>query len=401
MGQYTRNAGELAMKKWTSQRANSIEYSGIRRMVALAAGMKDVISFALGEPDYDTPANIKKAAIKAIEAGFTHYTSTAGLPELREAVAEKLRRENGINYDPQTEIVITVGACEGCYTAVMSTIDPGDEVIITDPSFVFYAPSVILAGGKPIFVPLNEKNDFRISLEKVEKLITPRTKMIWINSPNNPTGAILHEPDIEGIADIAKKHDLLVMTDEVYEKFVYDGNKHHSIGSLPGMKERTILVNALSKTYAMTGWRVGYVAANEKIINRLHLVHMHVCTHPGVIDQKASVEALTGPQDSINEMVKEFDRRRKFITKRLNEVDGISCWNPEGSFYAFPNITQIGKSSYELAEYLLKEGKINTVPGAAFGKNGEGYLRISFACPMKDIEEGMNRLEKTVKHLRH
>ena len=387
------------MKQWTSQRSNSIEYSGIRRMVALASGMKDVISFALGEPDYDTPANIKTAAIKAINAGFTHYTSTAGLPELRGAVAEKLRKENGASYDPQNEIIITVGACEGCYTAIMSTIDPGDEVIVTDPSFVFYAPSVILAGGKPIFVPLKEENDFRVELGEVEKLITPKTKMIWINSPNNPTGAILFEDDIRGMADIAKKHDLLVLTDEVYEKFVYDGNIHYNICSIPEMKERTILVNALSKTYAMTGWRVGYVAANEKIINRLHLVHMHVCTHPGVVDQKAAVEALTGPQDSVSEMVREFDRRRKFITKRLNEVEGISCWNPKGSFYAFPNIKQIGKSSYELAEYLLREGKINTVPGAAFGRNGEGYLRISFASPMKHIEEGMDRLEKTVKQL--
>ena len=370
-------------------------------MVGLAAGVKDVISFALGEPDYDTPTNIKKAAIKAINTGFTHYTSTAGLPELREAVAEKLEKENGASYDPQTEIVITVGACEACYTAIMSTIDPGDEVIITDPSFVFYAPSVVLAGGKPIFVALKEENDFRADLGEVEKLITTRTKMIWINSPNNPTGSILPEEDMRRIAEIAKKNDLLVLTDEVYEKFVYDGNRHFNICSLPGMKERTILVNALSKTYAMTGWRVGYVAANENIINRLHLVHMHVCTHPGVVEQKASVEALRGPQDSVSEMVREFDRRRKFITKRLNEIEGVSCWNSKGSFYAFPNIKQIEKNSYKLAEYLLKEGKINTVPGAAFGRNGEGYLRISFASPMRHIEEGMDRMEKAITLLRH
>jgi aminotransferase len=388
------------MKQWTSQRANSIEYSGIRRMVTMAAGMKDVISFALGEPDYDTPMNIRQAAIKAIEEGFTHYTSTAGLPELREAVAEKLRTENGVSYDPQTEIIITVGACEACYSAVMSTIDPGDEVIITDPSFVFYTPSVILAGGKPVLVPTKEKNDFRPNLDEMEGLITPKTKMLWINSPNNPTGSILLQNDIKRIADIAKKHDLLVMTDEVYEKFIYDGYKHYNISTLPGMKDRTIVVNALSKTYAMTGWRVGYVAANEKLINRIHLVHMHICTHPSIIAQKASVEALRGPQDSVSEMVREFDSRRKFIIKRLNEIEGISCWNPKGSFYAFPNITQLGKGSYELAEYLLKEGRINTVPGAAFGKHGEGYLRISFASKMKNIEEGMSRLEKTVKKLR-
>jgi aminotransferase len=389
------------LKELISRRASNIEYSGIRRMVALAAGMKDVISFALGEPDYATPVNIKKAAIKAIEAGFTHYSSTAGLPELRQAVAEKLHKENYVDYDPQTEIVITVGACEACYSAIMSTVNPGDEVIITDPSFVFYAPTVILAGGRPVFVPVKEKNNFRPNLDQAEKLITPKTKIIWINSPNNPTGSVLLESDVNRIAEIAKKHDLLVMTDEVYEKFVYDGNKHYNIASLPGMRERTIVVNALSKTYAMTGWRVGYVAATEKLINRIHLIHMHVCTHPSVIAQKASVEALTGPQDSVTEMVREFDRRRRYIVKRLNEIDGLSCWTPAGSFYAFPNIAEIGKNSYELAEYLLKEGRINTVPGAAFGKHGEGYLRISFASPVKDIEEGMNRLEKSIKKLGH
>lgn len=369
-------------------------------MVGLAAGMKDVISFALGEPDYDTPVNIKKAAIKAIEAGFTHYTSTAGLPELRQAVAEKLHRENRVDYDPQTEIVITVGACEACYSAIMSTVDPGDEVIVTDPSFVFYAPTVILAGGKPVFVPIEERNDFRPNLDEIEKLITPKTKIIWINSPNNPTGSILLESDAKRIAEIAKKYDLLVMTDEVYEKFVYDGNKHCNVASLPEMKERTLVINALSKTYAMTGWRVGYVAANERLINRIHLVHMHICTHPSVIAQKASVEALTGPQNFVTEMVKEFDKRRRFIVKRLNEIKGLSCWMPPGAFYAFPNITEISKNSYELAEYLLKDGRINTVPGAAFGKHGEGYLRISFASPMKDIEEGMDRLEKSIRRLR-
>lgn len=388
------------MKESISRRASNIEYSGIRRMVGLAAGMKDVISFALGEPDYDTPVNIKKAAIKAIEAGFTHYTSTAGLPELRQAVAEKLHRENRVDYDPQTEIVITVGACEACYSAIMSTVDPGDEVIVTDPSFVFYAPTVILAGGKPVFVPIEERNDFRPNLDEIEKLITPKTKIIWINSPNNPTGSILLESDAKRIAEIAKKYDLLVMTDEVYEKFVYDGNKHCNVASLPEMKERTLVINALSKTYAMTGWRVGYVAANERLINRIHLVHMHICTHPSVIAQKASVEALTGPQNFVTEMVKEFDKRRRFIVKRLNEIKGLSCWMPPGAFYAFPNITEISKNSYELAEYLLKDGRINTVPGAAFGKHGEGYLRISFASPMKDIEEGMDRLEKSIRRLR-
>lgn len=369
-------------------------------MVRLAKGMKDVISFALGEPDYDTPRNIKKAAVKALEEGYTHYTSTAGLPELREAVAEKLDKENGIKYDPESEIVITVGACEACYASIMSTVNPGDEVIITDPSFVFFAPTTVLAGGKPVFVPLREKNDFRPDLKELEALITSKTKTIWINSPNNPTGSILLKEDINEIARIAKEYDLLVIADEVYEKFVYDGYKHCSIGALPRMKERTITVNAFSKTYAMTGWRVGYVAADEKLINRIHLVHMHICTHPTVMAQKAAVEALQGPQTSVKEMVGDFDKRRDFIVRRLNEIDGISCWKSRGAIYAFPRISELGKTSYELAEYLLRDGKINTVPGAAFGNQGEGYLRISFAASMKNIEEGMNRLEKSVKKIR-
>lgn len=389
------------MKDWISARANNIEYSGIRRMVALAVGMKDVISFALGEPDLETPQNIKEAAIKAIKEGHTHYTSTAGLPELREAVARKLERENGVKYDPQTEIVITVGACEACFVSIMSTINPGDEVIITDPSFVFYAPTIKLAGGRPVYLPLEEKNDFRPDLKEIEARISLKTKMIWINSPNNPTGSVLSENDIIKIASIARKHDLLVLTDEVYEKFLYDGYKYCSIAALPGMQNNTIIANAFSKTYAMTGWRVGYVAANEKLINRIHLVHMHICTHPSVIAQKAAVEALIGPQTSIIEMVREFDRRRNFIVNRLNEIDGISCWKPRGSFYAFPKVSELGKSSYELAEYLLKDGKVNTVPGTAFGKQGEGYLRLSFASPMKAIEEGMARLENSVKKIRN
>lgn len=386
------------MKQWISDRAKSIEYSGIRKMVALARGKKDVISFALGEPDYDTPRNIKEAAIKALEK-YTHYTLTSGLPELREAVAEKLDKENGIKYDPESEIVITVGACEACYAAIMSTVNPGDEVIITDPRFVFFAPTVVLAGGKPVFVSIREENDFRPNLKELESLITSKTKMLWINSPNNPTGSLLLEEDINGVARIAKEYNLLVLTDEVYEKFVYDGYKHYSIGALPGMKERTITINAFSKTYAMTGWRIGYVAADEKLINRIHLVHMHICTHPTVHAQKACVEALQGPQTSVEEMVKEFGKRRDFIVSRLNEIDGISCWKSRGAIYAFPKISGLGKSSWDLAVYLLEDAKINTVPGSAFGTQGEGHIRLSFASSMKNIEEGMNRFEKSVQKI--
>jgi aminotransferase len=387
------------MNKKTSDRSNSIEYSGIRKMVALAKGMKDIISFALGEPDFSTPRNIRKAACEALEKGYTHYTMTSGLPELNEAVAEKLEKENGLKYDPESEIVITVGACEACYASIMSTVNPGDEIIVTDPSFVFFAPTIVLAGGKPVFVPIKEENNFRPDMKKLESLISPKTRMIWINSPNNPTGAILLTDDMKEISRMAKENDLLVLADEVYEKFIYDGYKHYSIGAFPGMRERTITVNAFSKTYAMTGWRVGYVAADAELIERIHLVHMHMCTHPTVFAQKAAVEALQGPQDSVHEMVNEFRKRRDFIVSHLNAIDGISCWKSRGAIYAFPNISELGKSSWDLSVYLLKKAKINTVFGSAFGKEGEGHLRISFAASMSNIEEGMNRLEKAAKRL--
>jgi len=369
-------------------------------MVGLAKGMKNIVSFALGEPDYDTPKNIRDAACKALDEGYTHYTLTIGLPELREAVAEKLEEDNGLKYDPESEILITVGACSACYAAIMSTVNPGDEVILTDPSFVFFAPTIILAGGKPVFIPLKEENNFRPNLKELEALINPKTKMLWMNSPNNPTGAVLLEEDIKEIARMAIRHDLLVLSDEVYEKFVYDGYKHFSFGALPGMRERTITVNAFSKTYAMTGWRVGYVSADEKLINRMHLVHMHMCTHPTVFAQKACVEALHGPQTSVKEMVKEFSKRKDFMIKRLNEIDGISCWNSRGAIYAFPNISELGKTSWDTAVYLLKDAKVNTIYGSAFGEQGEGYIRLSFAASMENIEEGINRLEKSVKKLR-
>jgi aminotransferase len=366
-------------------------------MVALASGMKDVISFALGEPDYNTPEHIKKALIKALEQGYTHYTSTTGLPELRIAIAEKLARENGIKYDPENEVVVTTGATEAAFSSVMSVIDPDDEVIVTNPNFVFYAPTVMLASGTPVYVPAIENNDFRPIPSEIEDAVTPKTKMIWINSPNNPTGTVLSKEDLEHLARIARKYDLLVISDEVYEKFVYDDSRHFSIASLPEMKERTITINALSKTYAMTGLRVGYVAADQRIIDRIHLVHMHICTHPSTLEQKAGVTALEGSQESVVEMVREFEKRRNFMVGRLNEIDGISCVKPHGAFYVFPNISDTSKSSMEFAEYLLRRGRVNTVPGIAFGTLGEGYLRLSFAASMKLIEEGMNRIEKTMK----
>jgi aminotransferase len=377
-----------------------IQYSGIRRMVALAAGMNDVISLAIGEPDYDTPQNIKKAAIKALEDGFTHYTQTQGLKEFRDAVSEKLRRENSLDYDPVSEIVATVGATEACFSSILSIVNPGDEVIITDPGFVFYAPTIILAGGTPVYVPIEQKRDFVPSAELLEEHVTEHTKAIWINSPHNPTGAVLSKDDLIGVSDIAKRHDLLVVSDEVYEKFVFDGNEHFSIGALPDMKERTITINALSKTYAMTGLRLGYVAAPKNLIDRIHLVHMHVCTHPSSEVQKAGVEALLGPQDSVREMVAEFVRRRELMIRRLNEIEGFSCWPVRGSFYAFPDVSDFHMPSFEFAEQILKEAKVNTVPGAAFGKNGEGFLRISFAAKRETIETGMDRLESFAKKLR-
>lgn len=379
-----------------SDRALSIKPSGIRRLFELAQRTSGVISLGIGEPDFDTPLYIKEAAKKALDEGYTRYTPNAGFLDLREAIAEKLRRENGIHVGPD-EVVVTGGGGTGALMlSFMTLVNPGDEVIIPDPGFVVYEAAIRMAGGGPVYVSLREEEDFRMLPERVEEKVTSKTKFIVINTPSNPTGMVLDRGDLEGIADVAIKHDLYIISDEVYEKITYDGYRHFSIASLEGMKERTITINAFSKTYAMTGWRIGYASGPREVVDEMVKLQMFSMVHAPAMAQRAALTALKGPQDFVEKMVEEFDRRRRFMVDRLNSMKGISCLKPRGAFYIFLNIKRLNMSSEEVAMKFLNEAKIATVPGAAFGPSGEGYLRLSYATSMDKLKEACDRVERVL-----
>jgi aminotransferase len=387
------------MSSKVSERVLSIPLSGIRKVVEYAKGLSDVIFLNIGEPDFTTPEHIREAAKKSIDKGFTHYTSIQGLPELREAVAEKLRRENGIDVDAGSEILITAGAQPAFFSVCRTLLDPGDEVIVQDPFYSSYEVTIRVVGAKIIRVPMKERTGFSIDPNDVEARITNNTKMIVLISPNNPTGSVLDKKTLKAISEIAWDYDLMVIFDEIYEKIIYDGVRNHSIGSIPGMEERTVTINSFSKTYAMTGWRVGFITADKEIVKNVAKVHhtMNVCACS--ISQRAALAALTGPQQCVTEMVKEYDKRRREITKLLNEIPGFKCQTPKGTFYVFPNVKYFKMSSMELAKLLIKNARVVTVPGSVFGKNGEGYLRLSYAVSLKKIREAVARIKEAVERL--
>jgi aspartate/methionine/tyrosine aminotransferase len=363
-------------------------------------GMK-IISLAAGQPDFVTPQHIREYAKKALDDGYTFYPPSNGVPELREAISKKVAEENGINVNPESEIIVTVGGKQGVFSAILTLVDSGDEVIVADPSWVTYEPCVRLAAGKIIPVPVHEKNEFRLSAEDVMKAVTRKTKLIIINSPNNPTGSILRKEDLEKIAKVACEKDLFVLSDEIYEYLVYDGLKHCSIASLPGMRERTITANGFSKAYSMTGWRLGYLVGPREIVQHILAIHEHSVTGPSSFSQRAVAQAMADPRskESIRNMVTEFEKRRKVIVDGLNKIESISCIKPSGAFYAFANISKLGKSSMEITNLLLDKALVATVPGSAFGQNGEGFLRLSFANSTENILEALNRIGTTLKGL--
>ncbi len=383
-----------------AERLKSIKPSGIRRFFSLARGMPDVISLTLGEPDFAPPKHALDAGSRAAEEGSTHYTQTNGISDLREALAQKVHRDYGLHYDPQSEILVTVGGTEAIFLSLMSTINPGDEVLIPNPGFVLYEPSVRLAGGVPISVPLLEKNRFEPSINDVMSLITDRSRVIILNFPNNPTGAMLSYSEVAALAKIAVERDLIVISDEVYEKIIYDDTKHYCLATFPGMRERTLVVNSFSKTYAMTGLRVGYVCGPRDLISSAWLVHQYTVACVSSLAQHIALAALTGPQAFVQNMVGEFDKRRRLVNKRLTEIEGISCTPPKGAFYVFPNIEGFELSSEDFAQFLLREGRVTVVPGSAFGSYGEGHIRISYAAAYRHLEEAFERMEKAVKILR-
>jgi aspartate aminotransferase len=363
-----------------AQRVQSIDLSGIRKMFDMVG--ENSINLALGEPDFDTPLHIREAVKKALDEGFTHYTSNLGIIELREALSDKLQTENNIETSPES-IIITTGASGALYSGTNALVEKGDEVIIPDPGFVAYDACVKISGGRSVPVHLKDENEFRMIPEDVLELVTPRTKAIIMNSPGNPTGGVLEKEDVKGLADIASDHDIILISDEIYEKIIY-GKKHYSPASY---SDNVITINGFSKTYAMTGFRIGYLAAPPELTEELLKVHQYTVTCATSLSQKAALAALQGPQDKVGEMVDEFERRRDLVVNRLRNM-GINCNQPHGAFYVFPKI----ENPERLVEEALKKDVV-LVPGTSFGKKGEGHFRISYAASYEDLEESMNRLE--------
>jgi aminotransferase len=369
--------------------------SGIRKFFDVLDRMPEVISLGVGEPDFDTPPIIVEAGVEALRSGRTHYTSNYGTIELRHALAERYQRRYDVSYDPEKEILVSVGASEGLAAAVLAVVDPGDEVILAEPTYVAYVPDVQFAGGVPVFVPCSPTDGWQLDPDAVEAAITPRTKALFIGFPNNPTGAVLEPERIRALAAIAERHDLLVISDEIYDQLVYGGHRHEAFSALPGMRERTILLGGFSKAYAMTGWRVGYVCAPADLLDGILKVHQYIIMSAPTVAQDAALVALTEPQAAaaVDQMVAEYDRRRQMFVAGLDRI-GLATAEPRGAFYAFPHIGGHGLSSDEFCERLLMEEQLAIVPGSAFGASGEGYARASLATSYEDLEEALVRLER-------
>jgi len=384
-----------------NQNLKKIKPSGIRKLFDLAQNRKDIISFGIGEPDFTTPDHVREAAKRAIEEGYTHYTPNAGYANLREALAQKLADFNHIEAKPE-EVVVTSGGTQALFSSFYTLLNPGDELIIPDPGFLIYGSQVFLAGGEPVFLPIREENHFQIDANELKGLITEKTKAILLNSPSNPTGMVIKKEILEEVAQIAKERDLFVISDELYEDILFDGREHVSIASFPGMKERTISIFGFSKSYAMTGWRIAYLACPEYLVKEMVKIQQNTAVCPNSVTQRAVLYGLQNPKqtnDSINKMCAAYQERRDVIMEGFKEIEGFECMPPEGAFYAFPNITGTGKSSEELSMYLLEKYGVVTVPGNAFGQYGEGYLRFSFATSVDMIKEGIDKIKEGIKNL--
>lgn len=375
-----------------------IKPSGIRKLFDLAQGKKDLVSFGIGEPDFITPAHIRDAAKKAIDEGYTRYAPNLGFPEFREALAVKLNQKNNILAIPE-EVVVTSGGTEALFFAFYALVNPGDEIIIPDPGFVTYESQVYLAGGTPIYFPLRGENDFHPDLRELKNCLTSKTKAILLNSPSNPTGAAFYEDELLALAQLAQEKNLMVISDELYEDIVYDGRKHTSIASLPGMKKRTISIFGFSKSYAMTGWRLAYFVAEANLAKEIAKLLQNTAVCANSVAQRAGLAAIQSSQDCVKEMFTAYNERRNVLIEGINKIKALSCHAPEGTFYAFVNIKETGMTAEELSMYLLEECKVVTVPGTAFGQQGEGYIRLSFATSLEDIEEGIKRIKKGIENI--
>ena len=385
------------MRNFLSDRCVSLKPSGIRKFFDIVSEMPDAISLGVGEPDFDTPWHIREEGIYSLERGKTFYTSNSGLMELRQEICNYLKRRIGVEYQPAGEVIITVGGSEAIDIAMRAMLNPGDEVLIPLPSYVSYEPCCILAGGVPVTIELQEKDEFRLKPEQLRAAITDRTKILVLPFPNNPTGGIMEKADLEAIADIIIENDLFVLSDEIYAELTY-GDDHVSIASLPGMKERTIVINGFSKAYAMTGWRLGYAAGPKEIITQMTKIHQYCIMCAPTTSQYAAVEALKNGDEDVARMRESYDGRRRYLLHAMAEMN-LKCFEPKGAFYIFPNNSRFGLTSEEFATQLLMEEKLAVVPGTAFGDCGEGFIRISYAYSLENLKEAMSRIQRFVKKL--
>ncbi len=378
-----------------------IKPSGIRKLFDLAQSRKDIISFGIGEPDFTTPLHVREAAKQAIDDGYTHYTPNAGFYDLREALAKKLREDNHIPVKPE-EVIVTAGGSQALFSIFYILLNPGEEIIIPDPGFLIYDSQVTLVGGNPVHLPIREENAFQIDPDELRRLITPKTKAIIINSPSNPTGIVIKEEILREVAKIAIEHKLWIISDELYEDILFDGRKNISIASFPGMKERTISIFGFSKSYAMTGWRLAYLTCPEVLVDDIIKVQQNTAVCPNSITQRAALYGLQNKDETkieIEKMRNAYQERRDILIAGFDEIEEFSYINPEGAFYAFPNITKTGKNSEELSMYLMEQCGVVVVPGTAFGKYGEGYLRFSFATSIDMIKKGFEKIKEGIKNI--
>ena len=386
------------MRSMVNKTITGIAPSGIRKFFDIVNEMDDAISLGVGEPDFDTPWRIRDEAIYSLEQGRTFYTSNSGLKSLKEEISKYLERRYNLYYSPNSEIMVTVGGSEAIDIALRAMLDPGDEVLIPQPSYVSYAPCTILAGGKPVYIDLKEEDEFRLTPEELEEAVTDKTKVLILPFPNNPTGAVMEKEDLEAVAQFVIDHDLFVLTDEIYAELTYL-EKHVSIASFPGMRERTVYINGFSKAYAMTGWRLGYACAPEELLKQMLKIHQYAIMCAPTNSQYAAVEALRNCQDDVDRMREEYDHRRRYLMDRFRSMK-LQCFEPFGAFYIFPSIREFGMTSDEFATKLLKTKKVAVVPGTAFGDCGEGFIRISYAYSLENLKEAIDRIEVFIQELR-
>ena len=385
--------------RFINQKVQSIQPSGIRKFFDIANEIEDVISLGVGEPDFDTPWHVREEGIYTLQKGRTFYTANRGLMELRTEISNYIARNHAVQYNPATQVLVTIGGSEAIDLALRACLEPGDEVIYHEPCYVSYLPCITLADGVPVPIPLKEANDFRLTAEELEAAITPKSKALILSFPNNPTGAVMTKEDLEAIAEVIVRHDLLVIKDEIYSELSYTGKKHYSLIDLPGMVERTIYINGFSKAYAMTGWRLGYCCGPEEILAQMVKIHQFAIMAAPTMSQYAGTMALKNGASDVEMMRDSYNQRRRYLMAELKRL-GIPCFEPFGAFYIFPNISQFGLSSEEFATRLIREHKVAVVPGSAFGQSGEGFVRVSYAYSIDELKQAFERIERFITELR-